>query len=125
MSINDTIFPDFPRHVRHHRTNDTWEGADHPDGPWWPIPALQLGLPWKPSRQGSNPPPPGNKPAPPASPPTADLVLRVQRLEAMRETEKAAILEAFRQIDDLKRRLDFQYLKLNKLEESITPEAHD
>ena len=29
--------------------------------------------------------------------PLADLELRVQRLEAMRETEKAALLDAFRQ----------------------------
>jgi hypothetical protein len=43
----------------------------------------------------------------------------------MRETEKAALLDAFRQIDELRRRLDFQYLKLCKIEESITPEAHD
>jgi hypothetical protein len=84
-------------------------------GPPWPVP----------SRRGSNPPPPGSKPAPPASPPTADLALRVQRLEAMRETEKAALLDAFLQIDELKQRLDFQYSKLCKIEESIIPEAHD
>jgi hypothetical protein len=42
----------------------------------------------------------------------------------MRETEKAALLDAFRQIDELKQRLDFQYWKLYKIEESITPEAH-
>jgi len=111
-----------PAYVR--QAGDHWEGADHPDGPWRPIPAPQSGLPWDPNRRGSNPPPPGNKPAPPASPPAADLALRVQRLEAMRETEKAALLDAFRQIDELKRRLDFQYWKLYKIEESITPEAH-
>ena len=53
------------------------------------------------------------------------LALRVQRLEAMRETEKAALLDAFRQIDELKQRLDFQYWLLYKLEESITPDAND
>lgn len=108
--------PDLPRYVR--QRDNEWQGADHPDGPWRPIPAPQSGLPWEPSRRGSNPPPP-------ASPPTADLALRVQRLEAMRETEEAALLDAFRQIDELKQRLDFQYWKLYKIEESITPEAHD
>jgi hypothetical protein len=47
------------------------------------------------------------------------LALRVQRLEAMRETEKAALLDAFRQIDDLKHRVDFQYFKLCRLEDAI------
>ena len=64
--------PNFPRHIRHHRPSDSWEGADHPDGPWRPISAPQSGLPWEPSRRGSNPPAPGNKPPPPASPPVAD-----------------------------------------------------
>jgi hypothetical protein len=82
--------PGLSRYVRQFSDNE-WQGADHPDGPWRPI----------------------------------DLALRLQRLEAMRETEKFALLDAFRQIDELKQRLDFQYLKLNKLEESITPEAHD
>lgn len=92
--------PDSPRHIRQQGTR--WEGADHPDGPWRPIPAPWSELPWEPTRRGSNPPPP-------ASPPTVDLALRVERLEAMRETEKAALLDAFRQIDELKQRLDFQY----------------
>ena len=48
----------------------------------------------------------------------ADLELRVQQLEAMRETEKAALLDAFRQIEELKRRLDFHYRKINRLEEA-------
>jgi hypothetical protein len=39
----------------------------------------------------------------------------------MLETEKAALLDAFRQIDELRRRLDFQYSKLNKLEEDLSP----
>jgi hypothetical protein len=43
----------------------------------------------------------------------------------MRETEKAALLDAFRQIDELRRRLDFQYMKLCKLEQSIAPKTHD
>ena len=109
--------PDLPRYVR--QRDNEWQGADHQHGPWRPIPAPQSGLPWDPNRRGSNPPPPGNKPVPPASPPLDDLELRVKRLEAMRETGKAALL------DELKRRLDFQYMKLCKLEESITPEAHD
>lgn len=50
------------------------------------------------------------------------LALRVQRLEAMRETEKAALLDAFRQIDDLKHRIDFQYFKLCRLEDAIDAE---
>jgi len=74
------------------------------------MPAPQFGMPWG---QGNTP----------SS--AADLALRVERLEAMRETEKAALLDAFRQIDELKQRLDFQYLKLYKLEESITPDAND
>ena len=47
-----------------------------------------------------------------------DLALRVQRLEAMRETEKAALLDAFKQIDKLQHRLDFQYTKLCRIEEA-------
>ena len=50
--------------------------------------------------------------------PIADLELRVQQLEAMRETEKAALLDAFRQIEELRRRLDFHYRKINRLEEA-------
>lgn len=52
----------------------------------------------------------------------ADLELRVQRLEAMREIEKAALLDAFRQIDRLKERLDFHYGKLCCLEDAIATE---
>ena len=100
--------PDLPRHIRHHRPSDSWEGADHQDGPWRPIPAPQSEMPW-----GQGNPPPS----------AADLALRVERLKAMRETEKAALLDAFRQIDGLKQRLNFQYWKLCKLEESITPNA--
>ena len=37
--------PDFPRYVR--QRGNEWQGADHPDGPWRPIPAPQSGLPWK------------------------------------------------------------------------------
>jgi hypothetical protein len=37
--------PDLPRYIRQH--GDEWQGADHPDGPWRPIPAPQSGLPWK------------------------------------------------------------------------------
>ena len=72
------------------------------------------------------PAPAGKEPGigdPAPVPSVADLALRVERLEAMRETEKAALLDAFRQIDELKQRLDFQYWKLYKLEESITPDA--
>lgn len=47
-----------------------------------------------------------------------DLALRVQRLEQQRETEKAALLDAFRQINDLKQRLDFHYWKLHQMEAS-------
>jgi len=104
--------PDLPRYIR--QQGARWEGADHPDGPWRPIPAPQSAMPWEQGRGGSNTPPPD-----------ADLALRVERLEAMRKTEKAALLDAFRQIDELKQRLDFQYWKLYKLEESITPDAND
>ena len=51
--------------------------------------------------------------------PIADLELRISRLEVMRETEKAALLDAFRQIDRLKERLDFHYTKLHHLEDTI------
>jgi hypothetical protein len=37
--------PDLPRYIR--QRGDEWQGADHPDGPWRPIPAPQSGLPWK------------------------------------------------------------------------------
>lgn len=56
------------------------------------------------------------------SEPIADLELRVQRLEAMRETEKAALLDAFRQIDELKQRIDWQYTKICRLEDVIAAE---
>ena len=36
--------PDFPRYVR--KRGDEWQGADHQNGPWRPIPAPQSGLPW-------------------------------------------------------------------------------
>jgi len=120
--------PDFPRHIRHHRPSDSWEGADHPDGPWRPIPAPQSGIPWPtdgPAVQSREPASVAADASPFLPPPDADLALRVQRLEAMRETEKAALLDAFRQIDELKQRLDFQYWKLYKLEESIAPDAND
>ena len=37
--------PDFPRYISQ-REDGSWHGADHPDGPWRPIPAPQSGLPW-------------------------------------------------------------------------------
>lgn len=52
-----------------------------------------------------------------------DLALRVQRLEQQRETERAALLDAFRQIDELKQRLDFHYWKLHQLETTAELEA--
>ena len=51
------------------------------------------------------------------------LALRVQRLEALRETEKAALLDAFRQIDELKQRIDFQYFKLHRIEDALSTTA--
>ena len=36
--------PDLPRYIR--QRGDEWQGADHQNGPWRPIPAPQLGLPW-------------------------------------------------------------------------------
>ena len=36
--------PDFPRYIR--QRGDEWQGADHQNGPWRPIPAPQSGLPW-------------------------------------------------------------------------------
>ena len=37
--------PDLPRYVRHR--GGEWQGADHQNGPWRPIPAPQSGLPWR------------------------------------------------------------------------------
>ena len=37
--------PDLPRYVR--QRGDEWQGADHQNGPWRPIPAPQSGLPWR------------------------------------------------------------------------------
>ena len=37
--------PDLPRYIR--QQDNEWQGADHPNGPWRPIPAPQSGLPWK------------------------------------------------------------------------------
>jgi hypothetical protein len=119
--------PDFPRYIRQFGNNE-WQGANHPDGPWRPIPAPQSGMPWPtdgPAVRSREPASVAADASPSPPPPDTDLALRVQRLEAMRETEKAALLDAFRQIDDLKQRLDFQYWKLCKLEELITPDAND
>ena len=44
--------PDLPRYIR--QQGARWEGADHPDGPWRPIPAPQSGMPWEPGKGGSN-----------------------------------------------------------------------
>lgn len=49
----------------------------------------------------------------------ADLALRVQRLESMYETTREALLDAYRQIDGLKQRIDRHYTKIHKLEEII------
>ena len=37
--------PDIPRYIR--QRDNEWQGADHQDGPWRPIPAPQSGLPWR------------------------------------------------------------------------------
>ena len=37
--------PDLPRYIRQFGDNE-WQGADHQDGPWRPIPAPQSVLPW-------------------------------------------------------------------------------
>ena len=49
---------------------------------------------------------------------TEDLHQRVLRLEAMRETERAAVLDLYQQIDRLKRRQDWQYTKIGRLEDA-------
>jgi hypothetical protein len=36
--------PDMPRYIR--QRGDECQGADHPNGPWRPIPAPQSGMPW-------------------------------------------------------------------------------
>ena len=50
-----------------------------------------------------------------------DLALRIERLEQQRETERAALLDAFRQIDELKQRIDFHYGKIHRLESHVAP----
>ena len=37
--------PNLPRFIIE-REDGSWQGANHPDGPWRPIPAPQSGLPW-------------------------------------------------------------------------------
>ena len=68
--------------------------------------------------------PQGREPASvtPEASPSDHIALRLQRLEAMRETEKAALLDAFRQIDELKQRIDWQYIKIHRLEDAIAAE---
>jgi hypothetical protein len=63
---------------------------------------------------------PGDPPATEESAATqpAALALRVQKLEAVRETEKAAVLDLYQQIDRLKRRQDWQYTKIGRLEDA-------
>jgi len=56
--------PDLPRYVR--QRDGEWQGADHPDGPWRPIPAPQSGLPW--------PVPPAAQPIPLS--PAAQAILK-------------------------------------------------
>ena len=51
------------------------------------------------------------------------IELRVQRLEERLETQRAALLDAFQQIDRLKGRVDFHYLKINRMEEAICEPA--
>ena len=48
----------------------------------------------------------------------AALALRVQKLEAMRETERAAVLDLYQQIDKLQQRIDWQYTKIGRLEDA-------
>jgi hypothetical protein len=38
------LTPDSPRYIR--QRDNEWQGADHQNGPWRPIPAPQSGLPW-------------------------------------------------------------------------------
>ena len=38
------FFPGWPRYVG--KRPEGWQGADHPDGPWRPIPAPQAGYRW-------------------------------------------------------------------------------
>ena len=63
--------PDLPRYVR--KRGNKWQGADHQNGPWRPIPAPQLGLPWKtdgPAVQSREPAPVATE----ANPTPADLM---------------------------------------------------
>ena len=48
----------------------------------------------------------------------ADPALRVQKLEAMWENEKAAVLDLYQQIDKLQQRLDWQFTKIGRLEDA-------
>jgi hypothetical protein len=47
-----------------------------------------------------------------------NLHRRVQRLEAMRESDRATVLVLCQQIDRLKERLDWQYTKIGRLEDA-------
>jgi len=50
-----------------------------------------------------------------------DLALRIERLKQQRATERAALLDAFRQIDELKQRIDFHDGKIHRLESHVAP----
>ena len=48
---------------------------------------------------------------------------RVQLLERKSKTQRAALLDAFQQIDRLKERADSHYLRIRKMEEAIDKAA--
>jgi hypothetical protein len=102
-------------------TSHVLDAIDADGRAWW----LIVGNPDAPEGWTELLPLPGGAPATEESSATQpdDLALRVQRLEAMRETEKAAVLDLYRQIDELRQRLDWQFTKIGRLEDAITSET--
>jgi cell division protein FtsX len=51
-----------------------------------------------------------------------ELRARVEALEAMRETEKAAVLDLYQQYDKLKEWVGKNYLRIRALESALLPD---
>jgi hypothetical protein len=97
-------------------TSHVLDAVDAEGRAWW----LIVGDPAAPEDWTELLPLPGDAPATEESSATQPdgLALRVQKLEAMRETERAAVLDLYQQIDKLKARLDWQYTKIGRLEDA-------
>jgi hypothetical protein len=97
-------------------TSHVLDALDADGRAWW----LIVGNPDAPEGWTELLPLPGEAPAAEESSAAQpdDLALRVQRLDAMREIERAAVLDLYQQIDRLKRRQDWQYTKIGRLEDA-------